>query len=170
MFIWYENSMENILICTYDENLLPVRKTPESIWWDIKTSEDFTLQPWELKLIPSWIKTVMPVWWCCKIYARSSLPCKNWLMLWNSVALIDSDYRWEYFMQIYNFTDKPISIEKYTRLCQLEFAPHHWWENNFWSEKIPWIEVKIDKDCFDNFADLYPSERGAWGLWSTWNK
>jgi dUTP pyrophosphatase len=165
-----KNSMENILICTYDENLLPVRKTPESIWWDIKTSEDFTLQPWELKLIPSWIKTVMPVWWCCKIYARSSLPCKNWLMLWNSVALIDSDYRWEYFMQIYNFTDKPISIEKYTRLCQLEFAPHHWWENNFWSEKIPWIEVKVDKDCFDNFADLYPSERGAWGLWSTWNK
>jgi dUTPase len=78
----------------------------------------------------------MPVWWCCKIYARSSLPCKTGLMLWNSVALIDSDYRWEYFMQIYNYTNKAISIEKYTRLCQLEFAPHHWWKNNFWSEMV----------------------------------
>ncbi|MBR4567428.1 hypothetical protein IKO18_03185 [bacterium] len=39
---------------------------------------------------------------------------------------MDSDYRGEYFLQIYNFTNKPISIEKYTRLCQLEFAPHHW--------------------------------------------
>ena len=148
--------MQNILICTYDENLLPEKKTPEAIAWDIKTSIDFTLEPWELKLIPSGIKTVMPVWWCCKIYARSS------------VALIDSDYRGEYFLQIYNFTNKPISIEKYTRLCQLEFAPHHWWDHNFWSEGIPSIEMKVDKEEYEGFAEKYPSERWAWGLWSTW--
>jgi hypothetical protein len=110
----------------------------------------------------------MPVWWCCKIYARSSLPCKTGLMLWNSVALIDSDYRGEYFLQIYNFTNKPISIEKYTRLCQLEFAPHHWWDHNFWSEGIPSIEMKVDKEEYEGFAEKYPSERWAWGLWSTW--
>nr|MBR6099658.1 hypothetical protein [bacterium] len=34
-------------------------------------------------------------------------------------------------MQIYNFTNKEITIEKYTRLCQLEFAPHHWGKNSF---------------------------------------
>ena len=105
--------MQNILVCTYDEQLLPEKKTPEAIAWDIRTATDFTLQPWELKLIPAGIKTVMPVGRCCKIYARSSLPCKTGLMLWNSVALIDSDYRGEYFMQIYNFTNKPISIEKH---------------------------------------------------------
>ena len=160
--------MQNILICTYDENLLPEKKTPEAIAWDIKTSIVFTLEPWELKLIPSGIKTVMPVWWCCKIYARSSLPCKTGLMLWNSVALIDSDYRGEYFLQIYNFTNKPISIEKYTRLCQLEFAPHHWWDHNFWSDGIPSIEMKVDKEEYEGFAEKYPSERWAWGLWSTW--
>ena len=160
--------MENILICTYDENLLPEKKTPEAIAWDIKTSTDFTLQPWELKLIPSWIKTVMPVGRCCKIYARSSLPCKVWLMLANSVALIDSDYRGEYFLQIYNFTNKPISIDKYTRICQLEFAPHHRWDHNFWSEHIPSIEMKVDAEEYENFAERYPSERWAGWLGSTW--
>jgi hypothetical protein len=37
--------MQNILICTYDENLLPEKKTPEAIALDIKTSIDFTLEP-----------------------------------------------------------------------------------------------------------------------------
>lgn len=52
-------------------------------------------------------------------------------MLANSTALFDSDYRGEYLMQLYNFTDKTIEIPQYTRLCQLEFAPHHWGKNNF---------------------------------------
>lgn len=159
--------MENILICTYDENLIPEKKTPESIWWDIKAATEFTLEPWSLKLISAWIKTFIPIWRCCKIYARSSLPLKMWIMLWNSTALIDSDYRGEYFMQLYNYTNKSITIEKYTRLCQLEFCPHHRGINQFWRETIPWIEIKVDQNTFENFAELYPSERGSWGLWST---
>jgi len=29
-------------------------------------------------------------------------------------------------MQLYNFTQNPVTIQQYTRLCQLEFAPHYW--------------------------------------------
>ena len=49
--------MKNILVCTYDEQLLPEKKTPEAIARDIRTATDFTLQPWELKLIPAGIKS-----------------------------------------------------------------------------------------------------------------
>jgi dUTPase len=45
--------MQNILVCTYDEQLLPEKKTPEAIARDIRTATDFTLQPGELKLIPA---------------------------------------------------------------------------------------------------------------------
>lgn len=52
-------------------------------------------------------------------------------MLANSVGIVDADYRGEYLMQLYNFTDKVIEIPQYTRLCQIEFCPHHWGEKSF---------------------------------------
>lgn len=60
------------------------------------------------------------------MYARSSLPTKHHLFLANGVGLIDSDYRGEYHLQLYNPTQETITIPSHTRLCQLEFAPHHW--------------------------------------------
>ncbi len=162
--------MKNILVCSYDEALLPERKTPEAMCRDIKAAENFSILPWEVKIVKSWIKTFIPTGWCCKLYARSSLPTKNGLMLANSTALIDSDYRGEYLMQLYNYTDKIIEIPQHTRLCQLEFAPHHWGKNNFWSSEIPEIEFQVDAEKYEDFAELYPSERGIGGLGSTGNK
>lgn len=159
--------MENIIICTHNEQLIPEKKTPEAMCRDIKTSETFTLQPGELKLVKSWIKTFIPIGRCCKMYARSSLPIKNGLILANSVGLFDSDYRGEYLMQIMNMTKEPITIEQYTRLCQLEFCPHHWGKNNFGTNEVPAIEIKVDDQLFESFAESYPSERGAWWLGST---
>ena len=37
--------MNKILICTYDENLLPIRGTPGSVCWDLKCTEDFSIEP-----------------------------------------------------------------------------------------------------------------------------
>lgn len=37
--------MQTIIICSYDEQLLPEKKTPEAMCRDIKTAEDFTLKP-----------------------------------------------------------------------------------------------------------------------------
>lgn len=70
-------------------------------------------------------------------------------------------------MQLYNFTDKTIEIPQYTRLCQLEFAPHHWGKNNFWSPDIPEIEFQVDEQLFNDFDQHYPTERGTGGLGST---
>lgn len=117
--------MDKIIICAQKTELLPEKKTAEAMCRDLKTREDFNIKPGELKLIKSGIKTYIPTGRSCKMYARSSLPIKNGLMLANNVGIIDSDYRGEYLMQIYNFSDKEISIEAYTRLCQLEFCPHY---------------------------------------------
>ena len=159
--------MQTIIICSYDEQLLPEKKTPEAMCRDIRTAEDVTLKPWEVKLIKSGIKSFIPLGRCCKMYARSSLPLKNGLMLANNTGLIDSDYRGEYLMQMYNFTSETIHIEKYTRLCQLEFCPHHRGNNNFGSEEIPTIETKVDTELFEHFAETFPSKRGAGGIGST---
>lgn len=130
-FYFFESRMEKIVICAAEAALIPEKKTAEAMCRDIKTREKVTLQPGEIKLIKSGIKTYIPTGRCCKMYARSSLPIKNGLMLGNHVGIIDSDYRGEYLMQMYNFTDKEVSIDAYTRLCQLEFCPHYRGEAQF---------------------------------------
>lgn len=162
--------MENILICTYDSELLPEKKTPEAMCWDIKSAEAFSIAPGEIKLVKSWIKTFIPHGRACKIYVRSSLPIKNGLMLANSVGIVDADYRGEHLMQLYNFIGKTLDIPQYARLCQIEFCPHHWGEKNFWTSKIPAIEMKVDNQLFDTFDKVFCSERGAWGFGSTGSK
>lgn len=159
--------MEKILICSYDWAFLPEKKTPEAMCRDIKSTQDFTIQPWEIQLIKSGIKTFIPTGRCCKMYARSSLPIKNGLMLANSVGLIDSDYRGEYLMQLFNCTREPISIEKWTRLCQIEFAPHYRGEGQFGTSEIPLIQMQVDEELFERFAEVYDSQRGAGGFGST---
>lgn len=159
--------MENILICSYDKALLPEKKSAEAIWRDIKCAEEFSINPWEIKLIKSWIKTFIPTGRCCKIYARSSLPFKTGLMLANSVGLVDSDYRGEYLMQLYNCTSETITIPAQTRLCQLEFTPHYRGNRQFGTREIPQIEMKVDRQLFTHFDEQFSSERGAGGFGST---
>lgn len=159
--------MEPIIICVRAEELIPEKKSPEAMCWDVKADETFTLQPGELKLVKSWIKTFIPTGWCAKLHARSSLPFKNGLLLANGVWLIDSDYRGEYWMQLYNFTQNPVTIQQYTRLCQLEFAPHHWWVAQYGTAEIPQVEIKVDGQLFDTFDQVYSSERWTGGFGST---
>lgn len=161
--------MQNILICSHAAELLPEKKTPEAMCRDIKVAESFSIGAGEVKLVKSGIKTVIPHGRACKIYARSSLPIKNGLMLANSVAIIDADYRGEYLMQLYNFTNHTIKIPQYTRLCQIEFCPHYWGENNFGTAEVPTVEMKVDSQLFATFDAVFSTERGAGGFGSTGN-
>lgn len=45
--------MEPIIICVRAEELIPEKKSPEAMCWDVKADETFTLQPGELKLVKS---------------------------------------------------------------------------------------------------------------------
>ena len=65
------------------------------------------------------------------MYARSSLPTKMHLMVANNVAVFDSDFRGEYLMQFYNYTDNVVEIPAFTRLMQIEFFPYLRENNQF---------------------------------------
>lgn len=161
--------MENIIVCTYDEKLLPQVKTSGSVCWDLRIEDDLQVQPWEIKTISTGIKTYIPVWRCAKVYARSWLPVKSWLMLANSVAIFDADYRWEYIMQFYNFGQEVKKYDKYTRLTQIEFMPYYIiTQGKRGNEFIPGIEFIVDQNTYDKFDEIYSSQRWAGGLHSTW--
>ena len=102
-----------------------------------------------------------------KMYARSSLPTKTGLMVANNVAIFDSDFRGEYLMQLYNYTSETVNIPAFTRLIQLEFFPYLRENGKFGSASFPYVEMKVDKERYEQFEHHFPSERGAGGIGST---
>lgn len=161
---------DKIIVCTYDEKLLPEKKTSDSVCWDMKIENNLELDSFEYGKISTWVKVYLPKNWQCKVFGRSSLPGKAGLMLANSVAIFDADYRGEYIMQFFNFTKQKVNHDKYTRLTQMEFAPFYSESWVYGTDYIPEIEFIVDKELYDNFDKKYPSTRWTGWIWSTWNK
>lgn len=153
--------MNTILICVQDRAFLPEKKTPEAACRDIKCAEQISIAPGTIKLVKSGVKTYIPSGRYARMYARSSLPLKNGLMLANSVGIIDSDYRGEYLMQLFNCTNEEIVIEQGTRLCQIEFCPHYRGNQQFGTPEIPVIEMQVDPELWAKFDEEFSSERGS---------
>ena len=157
--------MQNIIFCSYNADLLPYTATEWSIWRDLKLADDITVSQWSVVLAPTWIKSALPLWRWIKVYARSSLPVKFGLMVANSVAIIDSDYRWEIKVELTSLNWEK-NLEAWTRIAQLEICPYFQEWKHFPTE-TPKVETIVDSDIYENFADNFPSERGAWGFGST---
>lgn len=69
-------------------------------------------------LVPTGIKCELPSDCYLELSVRSSCPLKHWLVLANSIGIIDADYynnldnEGEIFFQMINFTPYPIMIKK----------------------------------------------------------
>lgn len=159
---------KTILIIAKDPTLLPERKTIWSVCLDLCVSEDAVVDPGKITIVSAGIKTVIPHWRHSKVYARSWLPTKQWVTLANAVAIIDSDYRWEYRLQLRNISDQVVKLSKWTRVCQIEFCPTYIPENQtIWDGIVPDLKLICDADLYDNCNKIFPTDRWIWWLHST---
>lgn len=78
----------------YEAIKLPQRATPGSAGYDIYSPLDFKLGPGETILIKTGINVELDDDKFLAIYPRSGQGFKYKIQLWNSVAVIDEDYRW----------------------------------------------------------------------------
>lgn len=76
----------------YEEYILPYRTTTFSAGYDFKAIEGFTLQPGEIKKIPTGYKVIMNEDEALFIYVRSSMGFKYNVRMCNQVGIIESDY------------------------------------------------------------------------------
>ena len=164
-FLFKNFLMQNIIFCSYNEDLLPYKATEWAIWWDLKLSEDITVSQWSVVLAPTGIKSALPLWWWIKVYARSSLPIKFGLIVANSVGIIDADYRGEIKVELTSLNWEK-RLEAWTRIAQLEIVPYFQEWKPFPTE-TPKVEMIVDSDIYENFAEKFPSNRGAGGFGST---
>ena len=157
--------MQNIIFCSYNEDFLPYKATEWSIWRDLKLAEDIVVSQGSVVLAPTGIKSALPLWWWIKVYARSSLPVKFGIIVANSVWLIDADYRWEIKVELTSLNGEK-KLEAWTRIAQLEICPY-FQEWKLFPTQTPKVEMIVDSDIYENFAEKFSSNRGEWWFGST---
>lgn len=102
---------------------LPSRATPGSAGYDVASAEpDFVLAPGERRLVETGLRMELPDGLECQVRPRSGLALRNGLMLPNSPATIDPDYRGELKVIVWNAGGEPVPIPRGTRIAQLVFA------------------------------------------------
>lgn len=119
---------------------LPKYETAGSVAFDLIARVDTTIPPKQIALIPSNNIIETPPGFALIIAPRSSMPKKTGLMFPHSIGIVDQDYcgeQDEVLIQVYNFTDKTVKINKGDRIAQGKFIK---------VEKVTWEEVdKMDQ-------------------------
>ena len=133
--------------------MLPVYSTEFSAGADLYglLEEPVTIKSGETKLIKTGLAMEIPVGYVGLIYARSGLATKKGLAPANKVGVIDSDYRGEIMVALYNQSNCDQVVENGERIAQIVIAPF----------------VQAD---FDIKEELNDTIRGTGGFGSTGTK
>jgi len=109
-----------------DKAVIPKRATGGSAGMDISAclDEDITIEPGEIKLIPTGIAVAPDTENCALlIYPRSGLASKNGISLANCVGVVDSDYRGEIKVPLINHGNSSFTVTDTMRIAQLIMTP-----------------------------------------------
>lgn len=132
----------------HNDAILPTRGTPKSAGLDLYSYEEAVIDSLSNKKIGTGIAVAIPDGYVGLIFARSGLSVKKGLRPANCVGVIDSDYRGEIIVALYNDGTGSQTVLKGDRIAQLVIVPY--------SEVEPII-----------VNDLDDTERGIGGFGST---
>ena len=85
--------------------------------------ETVTIRPGQTSFIPTGFAMAVPKGCAGLIYARSGMACKRGLAPANKVGVVDSDYRGEITVVLYNHGKIPQTIENGERIAQFIITP-----------------------------------------------
>ena len=91
---------------------------------DLYSIESVNIPSGQSVFIHTGIAVEIPEGYFGAIYARSGLACKYNIRLANDVAVIDSDYRGEMIVALYNDSDTSFFIEVGDRIAQIVIQPY----------------------------------------------
>lgn len=128
----------------------PTYGTDFSAGADLRAVLDTTIaiNPGESVLIHTGIAVAIPEGYVGLVYARSGAACKRGLAPANKVGVIDSDYRGEIMVVLYNHSTNVQTVDPDERIAQMVVAPFVHCE-------------------YEEFNDLDDTERGTGGFGST---
>ena len=100
---------------------LPQYETGGSVGFDLLCRESVTIAPQTVTLIPANVIIETPPGYMLMITLRSSTPRKLGLLIPHGVGVIDQDYCGEgdeIQIQVYNFRDQPVTVERGDKVAQ----------------------------------------------------
>ena len=112
----------HIKIKRIDKTLpLPKYETAGSVGFDLICRESAEIPPQSIVLIPANVIVATPPGYMLMVCLRSSTPRKLGLMMPQGVGIVDNDYcgeEDELKIQVYNFTDATVNVERGSRIAQ----------------------------------------------------
>jgi len=105
---------------------LPTYSTPYSAGADLYayTQQDIVIPPHQTVFVTTGLAFEIPDGYAGLVYARSGLASKNNLAPANKVGVIDSDYRGEIMVSIYNHSSETQTIADGERIAQIVLTPY----------------------------------------------
>lgn len=85
--------------------------------------EPVNIEPGQTVFIPTGLAMALPEGFVGLVYARSGLACKQGLAPANKVGVIDSDYRGEFMVALYNHGTEMRTVTHGDRVAQLVITP-----------------------------------------------
>ena len=141
--------MSTVKIRFTDGIELPVYATQGSAGVDLKSSEEnFLLFPQERRLVHTGLFIEIPEGYEGQVRPRSGLAIKHGITVLNSPGTVDSDYRCEVCVILYNSSSDPYQVKKGDKIAQMVFA-------------------KVEQMEFVMVSDLSETERGEGGFGHT---
>jgi dUTP pyrophosphatase len=101
--------------------ILPPYQSAGAAGFDLAASEDISIDPGGVKLVPTGLVIEVPETMFLGIFARSSTPLKRGLMVANGVGVVDPDYCGpddEVKIEVYNFTQQVVHVRAGDRIAQ----------------------------------------------------
>jgi len=132
---------------------LPEYATEGSSGLDLRAAveNDFIIEKGKVALVPTNLRVEIPLGYEIQVRPRSGLAAKNGIGVLNSPGTIDSDYRGEIKIILFNFGSEDFIIKRGDRIAQMVLA-------------------KVYKMGLEETHDLNGSERGAGGFGHTGTK
>ncbi len=104
---------------------LPKYETAGSVGFDLLCRESAEIAPHTIVLIPANVIVETPPGYMLMVCLRSSTPRKLGLLMPQGLGIVDNDYCGEadeLKIQVYNFTEAPVTIERGSRIAQAVFV------------------------------------------------
>lgn len=100
---------------------MPQFHTAGSVAFDLLTRVETVVEPGKIALIPANLIVKVPDGYMLCLASRSSTPLKKGLLTPHGIGIVDLDYHGpndELKIQVYNFTENPITVSRGDRVAQ----------------------------------------------------
>jgi dUTP pyrophosphatase len=141
-----------VLVFVEDKALMPVYASSNAAGADLRSAEDVIVAAGKSVLVKTGVKLAIPEGLVGLIHPRSGLALKHGITVLNTPGTIDSDYRGEIGVILYNTSDRDFAVAVGDRIAQIVFQ-------EYVTAELVWFGSDVPSD--------FTTVRGEGGFGST---